>query len=150
MLMKPIPEGWVVFTWSDLEDKVNSAFIEVVGIYTDQKKAKRIAEGLKGLLGVEAWAEPAPIDTTPILFRMGDRYGIPGGVVFTGDVIMGSSNEVLSGMILHHRTAGTLRITGVERIGNNRTSIGLLISGWETWDKEQPIEGLVCSIKRKS
>lgn len=148
MLMKPIPEGWVVFTWSDLEDEVNSAFVEVVGIYTDQEKAKRIAEGLKGLLGVEAWAEPTPIDTTPTLFKIGDHYEISGrGTMFTGDVIMGSSNDVVSGMVLHHRTAGTLRITGVERAG---PSIGLIVSGWETWDKEQPIEGLVCSIRRKA
>jgi translation elongation factor EF-Tu-like GTPase len=146
--MKPIPEGWVVFTWSDLEDEVNSAFVEVVGIYTDQERAERIAAGLKELLGVEAWAEPAPIDTTPTLFKVGDHYEISGrGTMFTGDVIMGSSNDVVTGMILQHRTAGTLRITGVERMDN--APLGIMVSGWENWDKEHQIEGLICTINRK-
>lgn len=147
MLMKPIPNGWVVFTWIDVEDEVNSAFIEVVGIYTDKNRAQNLASSLGKLPNIEAWAEPAPVDRTPIRLKLVDRYEISGrGTTFTGDVVIGSGNDVKPGMILHHHNASELRINSVEKLRNS-PSLGLLVSGSEAWDKDIPIEGMICTVK---
>lgn len=150
MLMKPLKEGWVVFAWSDLEYEVNSAFVEAVGIYTDKDKAAQVADNLVKLTNVEAWVEATPIDTTPLRFRIDERHKISGrGTILAGDLVMGSPNEV-SGKFLHHPIAGTLKITGVESLSQHTTRIGLLVSGWENWNEDMPIKGMICSIKEKS
>ena len=148
-MMKPLKEGWVVFTWSDLEYEMKSAFVEAVGIYTDKDKAVQVADNLTKLTNVEAWAEATPIDTTPLRFRIDDLHKISGrGKMLAGDLVMGSPNEVFD-KFLHHPIAGTLKITGVETMGRNQIHIGLLVSGWENWNEDIPIKGLVCSIKDK-
>jgi hypothetical protein len=144
MLMKPISNGWVVFAWPD-QGLTRASLVEVIGIYTDAKEALQIVEDLHEL-GMEAWAESAAVDKQPIKFKIEDSY--VRGTVFTGKIVLGSSNDITTRMVLHHGSAGTLQIKGVERMGTSPV-IGLRVSGWEDWDKEHPIEGLICTIKEK-